>query len=325
MNAARLSICMPTYNYGRFIAAALQSIPDRADHRSVEIVVLDGGSTDETAAVVAEVSSARPNVRYFRRSERGGIDADLARSVSLATGEYCWLLSADDALAEGALDRMLREIEQGYELVLCNRVWCDAELRPIRPHAWLSEHTDRVVDLSDRIECSAYLTSARSLGALFSFMSCIVFRRAAWMSVADEPALNGSHYAHVARLLSIGLAGGRLKYIADPLVLCRGGTDSFRAGGLASRLLIDLRGYKAIAAAVFPGDDALQSDVKTVVRKEHPWHRWVKARSETSDVSHWNEVEAMLGEFGYSRGGVLLIEPLGRILRGMRRLAPSRP
>jgi abequosyltransferase len=314
---------MPTYNYGRFIAHALRSIPD-TDTCGVEIVVLDGGSTDDTTAMVAEVGSTRPNVRYFRRNERGGIDADLARSVDLATGEYCWLLSADDALAEGALDRMLEEIDQGYDLVLCNRIWCDHELRPIRPQAWLNgEQADRVVALDDRAACSAYLASARSLGALFSFMSCIVFRRAAWLAAADEPALAGSHYAHVARLLSIGLTGGRLKYVADPLVLCRGGTDSFRAGGLLSRLMIDLRGYQAVAAAVFPRDEALQGEVKSVVRREHPWRRWLKARSETTDVQQWKEAEAMLGSFGYSRSGVRLVDPLGRALRLARRIAPA--
>ncbi len=314
---------MPTYNYGRFIAHALRSIPD-TDTCGVEIVVLDGGSTDDTGGVVAEVGSTRPNVRYFRRNERGGIDADLARSVDLATGEYCWLLSADDALVEGALDRMLEEIDQGYDLVLCNRIWCDHELRPIRAQAWLNgEQADRVVALDDRAACSAYLASARSLGALFSFMSCIVFRRAAWVAAADEPALAGSHYAHVARLLSIGLAGGRLKYVADPLVLCRGGTDSFRAGGLLSRLMIDLCGYQAVAAAVFPRDEALQGEVKSVVRREHPWRRWLKARSETTDVQQWKEAEAMLGSFGYSRSSVRLVDPVGRALRLARRIAPA--
>lgn len=322
MSAVRLSICMPTYNYGRFIETAIRSVLADAKGNGIEVVVLDGASTDNTAAVVSALASELPNVRYVRRSERGGIDADLGASVELASGDYCWLLSADDALREGALDRMLREIDQGFDLVLCNRMWCDAELRPIRDESWLDgDRADRIVDLSDRRECAAYLADARSLGALFSFMSSIVFRRAAWIAVTDAPALAGSHYAHVGRLLSIARSGGRLKYIADPLVLCRGGADSFRAGGLASRLLIDLRGYKAVAAAVFPGEVALQSSVKAVVRKEHPWRRWLKARSETSDVGQWKKVEVLMREFGYSSLGVRLLDPLGRMLGGLRRLA----
>jgi abequosyltransferase len=323
MSSIRLSFCMPTYNYGRFIATAIRSVFAQTNGRSIEVVVLDGASTDDTTAVIAALGPL-PNVRYVRRQERGGIDADLAASVDLASGDYCWLLSADDALREGALERMLREIDQGYDLVLCNRIWCAADLRPIRSESWLDgESADRVVDLSDRRECLAYFARARSLGALFSFMSSIVFRRAAWMSVAAEPALDGSHYAHVARLLGVGLAGGRFKYVADPLVLCRGGADSFRAGGLASRLMIDLRGYKAVAATVFPADVGLQEGVKRVVRNEHPWHRWLKARSETSDVDQWRSVEVLMREFGYSPYGVRLVDRLGRMLGSLRRLVPA--
>ena len=311
---------MPTYNYGRFIATAIRSIlihgvPD------IEVIVLDGGSTDDTARVVAEIAAAHPNVKYFHQTDRGGIDADLARSVDLATGHYCWLLSADDALRDGALDRMLREIERGFDVLLCNRVWCDADLRPMRRERWLAgDRGDREVNLANRDEVAGYLADSRSLGALFSFMSCIAFRRAAWEQSSNLPSLAGTHYAHVARLFAIGSRGGRFRYVADPLVLCRGGADSFRAGGLASRLLIDLQGYHAIAASLFPGDENLRRAVKSVVRKEHPWRRWVRARSETSDVGQWKRVEALLEEFGYASAGVHLIEPAGRMLR---RLVPG--
>lgn len=323
MKAVRLSFCMPTHNYGRFIGAAIRSILNQGVP-DCEVIVLDGGSTDDTAQVVAGMAASHPNVKYFHQPDRGGIDADLERSVELAAGDYCWLLSADDALREGALDRMLRELEQGYDLLLCNRVWCDAELRPIKSESWLGgDPGDRELNLADRHEVAAYLSDARSLGALFSFMSCIVFRRAAWGCSASAQSLRGTNYAHVARLFAIGSRGGRFRYMADPLVLCRGGADSFRAGGLASRLLIDLQGYQAIADALFPGDDTLRRAVKSLVRKEHPWHRWVRARSEACDVGQWKRIEQLLDEFGYDSAAIRLIDPAGRMLRCLLRLVPA--
>src|SRR2546429_1102168 len=96
-----LSICIPTYNYGAFIATAIRSVfADR--HPEIEIVVLDGGSTDTTKDVVQKLAAGQPFVKYIHQSERGGIDSDLSRCVELASGEYCWLLSADDALVPGA-------------------------------------------------------------------------------------------------------------------------------------------------------------------------------------------------------------------------------
>ena len=98
----RLSVCIPTYNFGAFIGETLQSIAAQLQD-GVEIVVLDGGSTDDTAEVVGAFAQRYPQIRYHRRPERGGIDRDMARTVALARGEYCWLFGADDTMRAGAL------------------------------------------------------------------------------------------------------------------------------------------------------------------------------------------------------------------------------
>lgn len=56
MGNIRLSICMPTYNFGKFIGETLESIMKQIPD-GVEIVVLDGGSTDNTCDVVKSGSS----------------------------------------------------------------------------------------------------------------------------------------------------------------------------------------------------------------------------------------------------------------------------
>ena len=84
-SAMRLSICIPTFNFGEFIGETLESIlPQVVD--GVEVVILDGGSTDDTTAVVRSFQDRYPELRYVRRDERGGIDRDMARNVDLARG-----------------------------------------------------------------------------------------------------------------------------------------------------------------------------------------------------------------------------------------------
>jgi abequosyltransferase len=315
MTGATLSFCMPTYNYGRYIRAALESILTQ-DDGNIEVVVLDSGSTDDTRQVVESIASSWPAVRYIRRDFRGGIDRDLASSVELAGGEYCWLLSADDALQQGALRRMMDELGSGCDILLCNRIWCDASLKPVRTESWLRNGgADRVVDLAQKSEVGRYLADTRSLGALFSFMSSIVFRREAWMRARADDSLLGSHYAHVHRLFSIGRQGGRLKYIAEPLVLCRGGTDSFREGGLAERLLIDLRGFLRLSEELFRGDPALRTAFLAVLRREHPWRRWVRVGAETRDGAQWREVARLLHAAGYSEATIAAASVAGAALR----------
>lgn len=308
---------MPTFNYGRYIRRAIDSVRDQGVG-GVEVVVLDGGSTDDTRHVVEEAAAEWPAVRYVRQGARGGIDADLARSVELATGEFCWLLSADDALEPGALSALLAEFDRGNDILLCNRTWCDGELRPLYPQSWLAGGGDRTVDLSNAAEVLEYLRAAQSLGGLFSFMSCIGFKRSAWLRAA-APAV--PCYTHVGRLFAMGRGGARFRYLAAPLVLCRGGTDSFRAGGLARRLLLDLRGYLQLADALFPGDPGSRSAFLAVMRREHPLRQWIWARLETPDGETWNEVEGELAKCGFSWLERGLSDFLGTGLRVLRKLA----
>ena len=313
---------MPTFNYGRYIGAAIESIRAQR-HEGVEVVVLDGGSTDDTQAIVERLAAEWPALRYFRQASRGGIDADMARSVELASGEYCWLLSADDALQPGALPRLLDELRSGHDIVLCNRVWCDPELKPIRGQAWLDDGgRDRVVDLARSEDLLRYFEAAQSLGALFSFMSCIGFRRKAWADVTARSSV--ACYAHVARLFAMGANGARLRYVAAPLVLCRGGIDSFRAGGIASRLLIDLRGYQELARTIFPADAALRQAFLAVMKREHPLRQWVRARVENADAAQWREVERELGAYGFTPLELRLIGALGGGLAAVSALVRGR-
>src|SRR3954462_2700917 len=132
-----LSVCIPTHNFGRFIGDTLRSVIPQASPE-VEIVVLDSASTDNTRDVVeAHRSSAIP-ICYHYQPYKGGIDVDMARVVELANGQFCWLLSADDTLTEGAIARVLSEITKPHAIYLCNRVWCDKELRPLNNDSWLT-------------------------------------------------------------------------------------------------------------------------------------------------------------------------------------------
>ena len=90
-----LSFCIPTYNFAAFIGETLDSIIQQADDR-VQIVIVDGGSTDNTAQIVAEKARSFPNIKFIQRTQRCGVDLDILESVAQADGEFCWLFSSDD-------------------------------------------------------------------------------------------------------------------------------------------------------------------------------------------------------------------------------------
>src|ERR1700674_2032053 len=67
MREIKLSVCIATLNRGAFLGATLESIICQATDE-VEIVVLDGASTDNTGDVIRQYQECFPRLRYFRQN-----------------------------------------------------------------------------------------------------------------------------------------------------------------------------------------------------------------------------------------------------------------
>ena len=315
MSNIKLSICIPTYNFGEFIGEAIESIVEQIGNE-VEIVVGDGASTDNTEEIINRYQLRFPNIKYHKFEKKGGIDLDLIKTIRLAKGDYCWMLSSDDVLRPGSIKRILDEIELGYSIYLCNRTKCDRNLKEISSQYWLSnEDKDCIFDFSDNTVLLRYLKSAQSLGALFSYMSSIIVRRAEWDNMSSSEILIGSNYAHVYKLFSLAKNGGKVMYIRDSLVATRLFNDSFMANGIARRYLIDLYGYQNLANHLFL-ENSIRDAFKSVLRREHKWYCLVGLASKVT-VKEWNELVIMFSSFGYHPAVLSLVASLGRLKRLM--------
>lgn len=310
MTRVRLSFCIPTFNYGRYLGETLTSILGQAGD-DVEIVIVDGASTDNTPEVVAGFQRRFPRLVYHRSAEKGGIDKDLAHAVALATGETCWLMSADDAIADGAIDVVRRALEQA-DIVLTNRVVCTRNLAPVHAQRWHVPSTpSRTFQLERDDELLDYLSRARSLGALFSFMSTVAFRRDAWRALGDDQAARAPHFAHAHRLWTAARQGASLRTVTAPVVLARGDNDSFAGGGQLRRFLIDVDGYDAIATHALTGRPDLQRAFRAVLRREHPWPLLAGPRSQVRDHAEWRSLAARLSTFGYAPAELAAVDAFG--------------
>jgi GT2 family glycosyltransferase len=87
-----VSIVIPTYNRAYIIGQAIESVLAQT-YDNVEVVVVDDGSTDDTAAVVGRYG---PKVRYIRQAN-AGVSAARNRGLREARGEFLALLDSDDA------------------------------------------------------------------------------------------------------------------------------------------------------------------------------------------------------------------------------------
>lgn len=270
MSAPTLSFCIPTYNFGEFIGETLDSI-GRQLTEEVEIVILDGGSTDETPRVVEQYARRFPQIRYIRRPVKGGIDRDMALAVEHARGEYCWLFGADDLLEDGAVRRVLDTIREGNDVYLVETTLCTRDMKPLRAQRNLETREERTFDLGDSAQRLRFCELASNTQAFFSFCGAVVFRRDRWCSASDrvvEPFI-GSCWAHAARLLSLLPQTLRVHHIPGPLTRKRMENDSFSSQGPASRVRIGIDGYLRIAEAFFGNTSAEAAHIRRCLRAEY--------------------------------------------------------
>lgn len=109
MAAPQFSIVIPTYNYAHFLERSVISAISQRD-ASFEVLVVDDGSTDNTAQVIEEILQRQPSSFRFIRQENRGPAAARANGASQAQGTWLLFLDADDELLPEALSIFSNEI-----------------------------------------------------------------------------------------------------------------------------------------------------------------------------------------------------------------------
>jgi glycosyltransferase involved in cell wall biosynthesis len=111
--APRVSIVIPAYNHGRFVAEAIDSVLAQ-DYPHVDLLVIDDGSTDDTGEVVRRYAD-RAQVMF---QPNAGQAATINRGWALARGEIVSYLSADDRLRPTAVSHAVRSFAEHPQAVL---------------------------------------------------------------------------------------------------------------------------------------------------------------------------------------------------------------
>ncbi len=108
-----VSIVIPAYNHARFLDEAIQSVLAQ-DYANKELIVLDDGSKDDTAAVLRKYQG----LFYFETHSNIGQAATLNKGWRMARGAFLSYLSADDALLPGAVSSAVAHLRPSPDVVL---------------------------------------------------------------------------------------------------------------------------------------------------------------------------------------------------------------
>lgn len=124
-----VSIIMPSWNTGRFIAESIESVLAQT-YKNWELLIVDDCSTDNTDEVIASFKDTR--IKYFKNEKNSGAALTRNRAMREAQGEWIAFLDSDDLWAPNKLEKQLRFMnDNGYVFSYHDFVKIDEESKPL--------------------------------------------------------------------------------------------------------------------------------------------------------------------------------------------------
>jgi glycosyltransferase involved in cell wall biosynthesis len=116
-----ISIVMPTYNRGDLIGQTIESI-QKQTYPYWELIIVDDGSTDNTAGVVKDINDQR--IHYYERVHLG---MEKARNfgLSIAKGEFIGFMDSDDLWVDTKLEKQLQVFTEFPDVSFCLTGGCE--------------------------------------------------------------------------------------------------------------------------------------------------------------------------------------------------------
>lgn len=217
VSALKLSICITTFNRGKVICETLDSLmPQVTD--DCEVVIVDGGSTDNTESLVSEYAARYRRLRYIRQQTNSGFDRDLERTVQLARGEYCWLASDDDLLKPGAVAAVLKALQRDLSMIVLNVEFWGRGMQQLVQSRWFDFNEDRIYRPTEMDRMVV------DLGYRMLYLGGVILKRSIWLARNSQPYYN-STLIFVGVIFQAELPGDTL-LMAEPLVRFRMVTES---------------------------------------------------------------------------------------------------
>jgi glycosyltransferase involved in cell wall biosynthesis len=173
-----VSVIIPTYNRGDLVTEAIESVL-RQSYADLELIVVDDGSTDDTASVVGGIGDER--IRYFSK-DNGGQSSACNFAFRHAEGRYIAYLDSDDMWPEAYLETMVRQLDAKTDYGV-------AYARVIQRYP---DGREEQLSKPERYR------SGRITKYFFGFVPCLIpsamcFRRSVWEGIWWDEALRRSH------------------------------------------------------------------------------------------------------------------------------------
>lgn len=216
INPYLLTICIATYNRSHYLEITLENIALQTQcFGDVEILIVDGNSTDSTELVSQNFSSRYPNISYLKLKEKGGVDKDYDQAVKNARGTYCWLFTDDDLIKNDAVQKVHTLLSSNTDLIIINSEICDYSLHRVLKKSAMDIQGTSGMSFSSPGRDEFF----KLCGTYITFIGSIIIKKSLWTDRSRE-AFYGTRFIHVGVISSLS-DETRALIIAEPLIKIR--------------------------------------------------------------------------------------------------------
>lgn len=250
--APAVSVIVPAYKAAAYLRAGIPRLEEQ-DFRDFEVVIVEDGSGDDTAAAARELAAQLPRVRAVVLEQNGGVARARQRAVAESRGEYLWFIDADDGWPATALSTLVEAARHTHaDVVVASAlfVYQGGSTRPLPSPGGASVGGREAFGMLLRGEITGHLWNK-------------LFRREVMARASFAPARVQSDLVMVADALS---HAGEVAFIPDTVYEYR-----LRAGSI-------ITSTSKRAESLHIIDEAVAADARRLGLADSDDHRYFRAR-----------------------------------------------
>ncbi|WP_114651969.1 glycosyltransferase family 2 protein [Polynucleobacter necessarius] len=328
----KLSICIPTYNRANLLVNCLNSIISckRNSDLNFQVCISDNHSTDGTEDVV-RAAQLIIDIKYQRNSSNLGIPRNFLNVVSMAEGEFVWLLGDDDMLMPYAIEKLYRLIDghPAVDYFFVNSFNISTEFIKGFPAPFDIVNLPSNMDPYSKFTFDGERPFLQLIDPKITFdflgmMSYSVFRRDSWIrntNVLDAKALldkrTFSHFDNTfphIKIFAKAFSKSQAYFNAEPLSVCVSGAREWSDLNplvMSVRLIDALKEYRNNGLPywkyVYCKNDALKYFIPDFIK--------ILLYKEKSGYSYVSPVKLLLESFLYPNFYLSFLYDIGRRVR----------
>jgi hypothetical protein len=261
----QVSAVVPNYNYARYMHGRLGSVFAQT-HPVREVIVLDDCSTDDSLAVIPEVTRAAGRAVRLVPNERnsGSVFAQWRKAAELAEGEFVWIAEADDLSDPAFLARTVALMAGDPAIRLAfadsRTVHADGTAQWESYKGYYATVEPGALARTEVFEAEEFVRRFLGVKNLILNVSAVVWRRSALLAALDAcgDELRGYRMAGDWRLYleALSAPGARIAYQSEPLNVHRRHAESVTHALKADLHVAEIARCHAAAGSVLPADAA---------------------------------------------------------------------